>query len=196
MIGRLLRTRIGKRAATGRGMTAPALALALACLASGPMPSRAAARPQQEKRDYLSQNEADAVRDAFNTDERIHLFIGFASDRMKKLQYEIDHPGDNIHPEERINNLIIGFSDCLDDASDLIDEGVDHQEDIRKSVQEMQSRATDFLKSLQKLQALGAKMDPFKDNLDDAVESVTDAINTANDAAKELAPPPVRRVPQ
>jgi len=48
---------------------------------------------QQQQKDYLSSVEADKVRDAENnTNERIRLFLMFAEDRLKKFQYELEHP--------------------------------------------------------------------------------------------------------
>ena len=38
------------------------------------------------QKDYLSAVEADKIRDAESTNERIHLFLSFAEDRLKKFQ--------------------------------------------------------------------------------------------------------------
>ena len=46
------------------------------------------------------------------------------------------------------------------------------------------------------LQTKGKEIADYKDNLDDAVDATNDAINTANDEEKEVAPPPARRRPQ
>ena len=58
-----------------------------------------------QRKDYLSDAESDKIRDAETTSERIKLFISFAADRVKKLQYEFAHPGE-LHRDERINTLI------------------------------------------------------------------------------------------
>jgi hypothetical protein len=148
-----------------------------------------------QKKDYLSAREAAEVRDADTPSDRIKLFISFAGDRIRKIQYEFEHPSDNTHPADRINALINNFASCVDDAADLIDDGADKQQEIRPAIKEMQARAPEFLMYLKSLQDQGAKMDDYKENLNDAVESVNDALKTAADAMDILAPPPVRRKP-
>jgi hypothetical protein len=155
----------------------------------------AAAPAFAQKKDYLSENEADKIRDADTTSERIKLFISFAGDRIKKIQYEFAHPSE-LHRAERINTLINAYSGCIDDGSDLIQLGVDKQQDIRDAIKEMQSRAPEFLAYLKELQAKGQAVAPYKENLDDAVDATNEAIKDAAEALKENAPPPVRRRPQ
>jgi predicted RNase H-like HicB family nuclease len=149
----------------------------------------------QQKKDYLSEADADKIRDAETTSERIKLFISFASDRIKKLQYEFAHPGE-LHRDERINTLINAYAGCLDDASDLIQLGVEKQQDIRDAIKLMQSRAPEFLTYLKEVSAKGQAVEPFKENLGDAIDATNDAIRDAGEAIKENAPPPVRRRPQ
>src|SRR5689334_14256159 len=100
-----------------------------------------------QKKDYLSESEADKIRDAETTSERIKLFISFAADRIKKLQYEFAHPGE-LHRDERINTLINAYAGCIDDGSDLIQLGVEKQQDIRDAIKEMQNRAPEDRKSV------------------------------------------------
>jgi hypothetical protein len=146
-----------------------------------------------QKRDYLSGREADQVRDADTSSDRVKLFITFAGDRIRKLQYEFEHPSDNTHPADRINAMINNYTNCIDDAADLIDLGAEKQQDIRPTTKEMKARAAEFLAYLKGLQAQGAKMADFKENLDDAIDATNDAMKTADEATKDLAPAPVRR---
>ena len=172
-----------------------ALPLALAsflCLAGTTVVSAPAFA---QKKDYLSDSEADKIRDAETTSERIKLFISFAADRIKKLQYEFAHPGE-LHRNERINTLINAYAGCIDDGSDLIQLGVEKQQDIRDAIKEMQSRAPEFLAYLKELSAKGQAVELYKENLDDAIDATNDAIRDAAEAIKENAPPPVRRRPQ
>jgi hypothetical protein len=150
---------------------------------------QARATPQK---DYLTSVEADKIRDAETTNERIKLFIGFAEDRLKKFQYELDHPSTNRHAD-MLNSLMNAYIGCLDDAADLIQLGIEKQENIRQGVDMMSSRAKDFLAILEKLSTQGPEVDLYKDNLDDAIEGTRDAMNDAEKAKKKVAPPPVRR---
>jgi hypothetical protein len=161
--------------------------LFLAALSSVPPVSA----PAQEK-DYLSALEADKIRDAETTNDRIKLFLTFAEDRLKKFQYELQHPSSNKH-EEMLNFLMNAYIGCMDDAADLIQLGVEKQENVRKGIDMMVSRSKEFLETLNKISAEGAELELYKDNLDDAIQGTRDAMNDAEKAKKSVAPPPVRR---
>ena len=150
------------------------------------VPSRA------EQKDYLSSLESDKIRDAESTNERIKLFITFADDRLKKFQYELQHPSSNKHPE-MLNALMNAYVGCVDDAADLIQLGIQKQENIRPGIDLMAGKTKEFLQVLEKLSADGTEIDIYKDNLDDAIEGTRDAMNDAEKAKKKVAPPPVRR---
>jgi hypothetical protein len=149
-------------------------------------PSRA------EQKDYLSALESDKIRDAEGTNERVKLFLTFAEDRLKKFQYELEHPSSNKH-SEMLNALMNGYVGCVDDAADLIQLGIQKQENIRLGIDLMATRTKEFLAILEKLSTQGTDIDVYKDNLDDAIEGTRDAMNDAEKAKKAVAPPPVRR---
>jgi hypothetical protein len=144
------------------------------------------------QKDYLSALESDKIRDAESTNERIKLFVTFADDRLKKFQYELQHPSSNKHPE-MLNALMNAYVGCVDDAADLVQLGIQKQENIRPGIDLMAGRAKEFLAILEKLSADGTEIDIYKDNLDDAIEGTRDAMNDAEKAKKAVAPPPVRR---
>jgi hypothetical protein len=149
------------------------------------------ARPAQQK-DYLSSLEADKIRDAETVNERIKLFLTFAEDRLKKFQYELDHPSSNRHAD-MLNSMLNAYVGCVDDAADLIQLGIEKQDNIRVGVDLMASRTKEFLVILEKLAAGGPEIEIYKENLDDAIEGTRDAMADAEKAKKKVAPPPVRR---
>ena len=149
------------------------------------------ARPPQQK-DYLTAFEADKIRDAETTNDRVKLFLTFADDRLKKFQYELEHPSPNKH-EDILNAFLNAYVGCVDDAADLIQLGIHKQENIRKGIDLMAARAKEFLVILEKLSSGGPELEIYKDNLDDAIEGTRDAMNEAEKAKKDVAPPPVRR---
>ncbi len=151
-----------------------------------------AVRAQRPDKDYLSSVEADKVRDAETPNERIKLFLTFADDRLKKFQYELEHPTSNKH-FEMLNYLMNSYIGCVDDAADIIQVGLEKQENIRAGIDLMADRAKEFLPILQKYAAEGPELDIYKDNLTDAIEGTQDALDEAEKAKKKAAPPPVRR---
>jgi hypothetical protein len=165
------------------------LLLLASCMLAVP-PLVRAGTPQQK--DYLSALEADKIRDAETVNERIKLFLTFAGDRLKKFQYELDHPSTNRHGD-MLNSLLNAYAGCVDDAADLIQLGIEKQENIRQGIDMMTARTKEFLVLLEKLSSEGAERELYKDNLDDAIEGTRDAMNDAEKAKKKVAPPPVRR---
>src|SRR6202162_3813975 len=62
----------------------------------------------QEQKDYLSTLEAEKIRDAETTNDRVKLFLTFADDRLKKFQYELEHPSGTQHID-MLNSLLNGY---------------------------------------------------------------------------------------
>ena len=166
-----------------------AAAFCLVLLTAGPAAARAS---QATQKDYLSALEADKIRDAETPNERITLFLTFADDRLKKIQYELEHPSQTNHAE-MINGLLNAYVGCVDDAADLIQLGIEKQQNIRKGIDLMASRTKEFLLILQKIPADRPDAEMYRDNLADAIEGTQDASKEAETAKKNVAPPPVRR---
>jgi hypothetical protein len=164
------------------------LGLSVLAIVAGPFAISSSAA----QKDYLSALESDKIRDAQGTNERIRLFLTFAEDRLKKFQYELQHPSSNKHPE-MLNALMNAYVGCVDDAADLVQLGIQKQENIRAGIDLMAGKTKEFLQALEKVSADGVEVDIYKDNLDDAIEGTRDAMNDAEKAKKAVAPPPVRR---
>ncbi|GAC1618320.1 MAG: hypothetical protein NVS9B13_06090 [Candidatus Acidiferrum sp.] len=145
-----------------------------------------------QQKDYLSTLEADKIRDAETTNERVKLFLSFADDRLKKFQYELAHPSASAH-FEILNSLMNAYVGCVDDAADLIQLAIQKQENVRQGIDLIASRTKDFLAVLQKYSTEGPELELYKETLDDAMEGTKDAMSDAESAKKKVAPPPVRR---
>jgi len=179
-----------------RPISLPGAMLVLASILQVLPASSANANPAPQKKEYLSEAEADKIRDAGTTGPRIVLFAKFASDRIKKLQYEFAHfdPADQKRTE-RLNGLINSYTGCIDDAADLIDIGIEKQQDIRDGVKALQAGIKEFLPYLQGLAANGVERETYKENLEDAIEATQDAAKDVAKASKEMSAPPERRKP-
>lgn len=145
-----------------------------------------------QQKDYLSALEADKIRDAETTTEKVKLFLHYADDRLKKFQYELSHASTNGH-FEILNSMMNAYIGCVDDAADLIQLGIQKQENVRPGIDLMAARTKEFLVILQKYLAEGPELELYKETLDDAIEGTKDAMNDAELAKKKVAPPPVRR---
>jgi hypothetical protein len=149
---------------------------------------------QDPQKDYLTDEEADKIRDA-DTQERIKLYLSFADDRLKKLQYELTRTTPEGRRGEILNGLLNDYAGCMDDAADQIAVARDKQIDIRGQLKLMESKGKEFLEILEKLDKGGPELATYKDTLEDAIEGTKDALSDATAASKELTPVPVRRKP-
>jgi hypothetical protein len=146
----------------------------------------------QDKKDYLTDAEADKVREAYTTSNRILLYVSFADDRIAKLKYTLAHPNSDRRRPELLNAMINGYTGCIDDAADLIDVAREKQQDIRPGLKSLNTKGKEFLTYLLELQKTGPELESYKETLDDAIEATQDALADADKAQKEIAPP-VRR---
>ncbi len=176
-----------------RLMAAQILAYVLAALL---LPGYAPARsplPAQGHKDYLTDAEADKIRDAVTSAERIKLYLSFAEDRLKKFEYELARTVPDDRRDELLNGLLNAYAGSVDDGADQIEVAQEKQQDIHRSLKLMVAKDAEFLAALEKYDAGGPDLDMYKDTLDDAIEGTKDAITDAQDALKIMPPAPVRR---
>lgn len=170
-----------------------AYALCVVCVLGAAAVVIRAAVPQTTK-DYLSDEESDKIRDTQSPGDRMKLYISFAEDRLKKFEYEQGRTVPEMHKGDILNGLLNGYSGCVDDAADEIDEAKNHQMNIHPELKLLESKSKDFLAELEKIQkAKGPNFDDYNDTLQDAIDGTKDAISDAQDALKEMLPAPVRR---
>lgn len=157
------------------------------------MSAARASEPPQGKKEYLTESEADKIREADNPSDRIKLYLSFADDRLKKFHYELGRTIPERHRSEMLNSLLNGYAGCIDDAADQIGIARERQLDIHAALKSMKAKGKEYLEDLQKLDQGGPELEIYKDTLEDAIEATKDALADVETAEKEMAPPPVRR---
>ena len=150
--------------------------------------------PQLPKKDYLSPLEADQIRDATTISERVRLFLGFAAERLRKMDYELERKEKDRAWKERMSGLINGYTGCVDDAADTLEAGLEKQENLRPGVKELDKRTKEFLPEIQAFHD-SPQLAELKAELADAIQATQDAATTAQDVAKEISAAPERRKP-
>ncbi|HXA79039.1 MAG TPA: hypothetical protein VNV41_18040 [Candidatus Acidoferrales bacterium] len=169
-------------------VSATLLSAMLAGLAFAGIPNR----PPQLK-DYLSEEEADKIRDARFPPEKIKLYVAFAEDRLNKFEYELGRNVQERRRSEILNGLLNGYAGCVDDGADQIALAQEKHLDIRESLKLMRTKDKVFLEILQKYDKDGPELDTYRETLEDAIEGTKDALSDIEDAQKEMQAPPVRR---
>jgi len=155
---------------------------------------RVSAAPPPQK-EYLSEEEADKIRDADTPSARIKLYVSYAEDRLKKFDYEVHRSVPERRRTEILNSLLNAYIGCLDDGADQIAVAREKQADIREALKLLRTKAKEFLDALEKYHQNGPELDTYRDSIEDAIEGTKDALSDAEEAAKEMPPPPVRRKP-
>jgi chromosome segregation ATPase len=151
----------------------------------------ASARPQLH--DYLSDEEANKVREATAPSDRIKLYMSFAEDRLAKFDYEINRTAPERDRSDILNGLLHAYEGCMDDASDEIDDATRKQADIKGALKLMDEKSKSFLSRLQKYSKNGRYLSDYSDTLQDAIDSTTDALSEVADAQKTMLPAVIRR---
>lgn len=167
-------------------------AILISAMLAGAIRARVPNRSPQV-RDYLSDDEADKIRDARFPPEKIKLYVAFAEDRLNKFEYEIGRNVQERRRSEILNGLLNGYAGCVDDAADQIALAQEKHLDIREALKLMQAKDKAFLEILQKYDKDGPELDTYRETLEDAIEGTKDALSDIGDAQKEMQAPPVRR---
>ena len=93
-----------------------------------------------------------------------------------------------------MSSLINAYTGCVDDAADILEAGLEKQENLRPGTKELDKRTKEFLPKLHALRD-NPELAKFKSELDDAIQGTQDAAATAQKVAKELSAVPERRRP-
>jgi hypothetical protein len=169
--------------------------IALAIVELSPLILTRAAIAQRQRPDYLSDGEADQIRNADTPSQRMKLYVSFAEDRLKKFDYELNRKVPEARRSEILNSLLNGYSGCVDDGADQIDLAKEKQVDIHDALKLMQTKYKSFLDQLEIYNKGGPEIDTYRDTLEDAIDGTKDALSDVQDAEKKMLPAPVRRKP-
>lgn len=147
-------------------------------------PLTAHARPQQP--DFLTQTEAERIRDAGSANARIGLFLDFAADRLRRFEHELQIENAGPLRQDFLNDLLDAFSSCVDEASGRVDDAISHGEDVRGGIRDFRKRVPQFQDELKKIRAKGIDLKLYQDSLDDAASDLQDDLHDVEKAAKQL----------
>lgn len=161
-------------------------------------PLAAFAQPAQQP-DFLTQDEANQIRNADSANARIGLFLDFAADRLHRFENELNMKGTGPLRADFLNDLLDSFTACVDEASSRVDDGVHNGVDVGKGIRDIRKRVPGFLAELKKIKAKGIDLKLYQDSLSDAAADLRDDLRDAEKAEKKLqfnAPSPKSRRPE
>lgn len=150
------------------------------------IPAATLGRPVPQQQDFLTQTEADKIRNADSANARIGLFLDFAADRLRRFQHELRNKSTGPLRADFLNDLLDSFSACVDEASRRVDGAIGNGEDVRKGIGDIRKRVPKFLAELKKIKANGVDLKVYQDSLDDAAADLRDDLRDAKKAEKQL----------
>lgn len=148
------------------------------------VPAKAFARPQQS--DFLTQTEAEKVRNADSPNARIGLFLDFAADRLRRFEHELQMKETGPLRVDFLNDLLDSFSSCVDEASGRVDGAMNNGKDVRAGIRDFNKRVPEFLAELKKIKAKGINLKLYKDSLDDAASDLRYDLRDVKKDEKQL----------
>ena len=146
----------------------------------------------QTRIDYLTPEEVDLVRRVQDPDRKIQLFMGFAADRLKKLEARLDKAGND--PEAHYDELAVRFDDyirAVDDVAGHLEMWFDRGGvELPKLRKRMKNDGAKFLERLAVIgQSRALSETDLTYELEDSVEATKDMMALGAKIPDGLIPP-------
>jgi hypothetical protein len=139
----------------------------------------AATRLRAQQGGYLSDDEADELRDAQDPSLRIEVYLKLEESRLDQMDGLRDEPA-------KLRILLSQFFSINEEMKDWIQDQYDHHSDMRKGLRSLIEHGPQQLELLKQIQKWpGASDAKYASNLHDAIDSVTDGLNGATQALSD-----------
>jgi hypothetical protein len=126
--------------------------------------------------DFLSDEEADALRDAQDPGKRIEVYLDLEQSRLEHMQGLRDYPLE-------MSKVLSHFISLNEEMKDWIQYQYNHRGDMRKGLRALLERGPQQLEQLRQIQHWpGAAQAQYASSVQDAMDSVTDGLNGATQA--------------
>jgi hypothetical protein len=140
-----------------------------------------------QKPDFLSEDEADELRDAQGASERIEKYMAFAQVRVERFDdFRNRRPDPEYDIPGYLNTQLDQYIHITDVLKDWIEDHFDRRDDMRaglKKVLEIGPHQLEVLRHAE--ESRDSYSDAYHKSLDDAIEDFSDALDGATKALSE-----------
>jgi dsDNA-binding SOS-regulon protein len=141
----------------------------------------------EEKGDYLSEEEADQLRDAQDPSERIEKYLSFAEVRLERFDDVRNRPPNPDYDiPAYLDTQLDQYIRITDALKDWIEDHYDRHDDMRAGLKKILEMGPHQLEQLRRIEQ---SSDPYaagyRRSLSDAIEDFTDAVDGATKALSE-----------
>ena len=160
--------------------TSCAVLLGLAFLVT----TAAAAQVQKEKREFLTEEEQDKLREAQDPSDRVQLYVDFEQVRLERFETFRSKPDDPKYDMGGyLDGLLVQFIGLNEELKNWIDDQYQRNGDMRKGLHAALEKGAIQLEQLRRAQQAPDPNAPaYADSLRDAIEDLTDTLDGASKA--------------
>lgn len=152
----------------------------------------AAAPLRAQQTDYLTPEEVKLVRDTQEPNQRIQLFLRFATERLAKFEASLaGKPGEEPTSRDALDDQLNDFINAVDDTSEALEVPLERGGvDLHKTRPKLEEGLSDFTTRLQAIHKQFESQDTtLRYDLEDALQATHDLTEMAKKIPEGLIPP-------
>src|SRR3989441_5567215 len=142
-----------------------------------------------QKKDFLSEDEEDELREAQDPSKRIEVYLAFAQARLDRFEQYRTRPDDpKYDPGSYLDSLLGEYISLNDELKSWIEYQFQHNGDMRRGLRALLDRGPRQLEQLRQIQQSPCPhASEYSNSLRDTIEDMTDTLDATAKIVSELS---------